>query len=115
MMKGCFCDCFGGFQNPFKRNTDEPIDPVAISRCLHAVNEYEEKQKLGYPDQVNRPLITSVSENFAAPYNDTVYSTSQYPSAPPPPPPRNASPPPSYRSQNGSMEYLPGVAAKTQL
>uniref|UniRef100_A0AC34F3H7 Uncharacterized protein n=1 Tax=Panagrolaimus sp. ES5 TaxID=591445 RepID=A0AC34F3H7_9BILA len=110
MMKGCFCDCFGGLQNPFKRNTDEPVDPVAISRCLHAVIEHEEKQKLGYPDQVNRPLISSVSENFAAPYNDTVYSSSQYPSAP-----RNSSPPPSYRSEQGSMEYLPGATAKTQL
>jgi hypothetical protein len=111
MMKGCFCDCFGGFQNPFKRASEEPVDPIAISRCLHAVNEYEEKQKQqGYPD-VHRPLISSVTENFAAPYNDTVYpSSQQYQSAP-----RNCSPPPSYRSDKGSMEYLPGAHAKTQL
>uniref|UniRef100_A0AC34QZ57 Uncharacterized protein n=1 Tax=Panagrolaimus sp. JU765 TaxID=591449 RepID=A0AC34QZ57_9BILA len=68
MMRGCFCDIFGGCRNPFKTPRDEPLDPAAVSRCLEALNEYEKKQNV----EVNRPLISTISEG-CAPYNDTVY------------------------------------------
>ena len=48
MMRGCFCDFFGGCRNPFKKPKDEPLDPVAISRCLQAVHEYEKKQTVSF-------------------------------------------------------------------
>ncbi|KAE9553107.1 hypothetical protein FO519_003696 [Halicephalobus sp. NKZ332] len=107
MMRGCFCDFLGGCRNPFKKPKDEPLDPVAISRCLQAVQDYQNKKNI---TEANRPLISSISEG-CAPYNDTVFR-------PPPSAPirRSCSPPPSYRSEHGSTEFLPGVvASNTQL
>lgn len=48
-MRGCFCDCFGGCRNPFKTpKYEEDPDPVAISRCLQAVHEYETKKNVSF-------------------------------------------------------------------
>ncbi|KAH7697867.1 hypothetical protein AAVH_35046, partial [Aphelenchoides avenae] len=74
--------------------------------------------------EARRPLISSVSEG-CAPYNPPVLPAGHFQSyAPPPlpphtgtapPMPRSCSPPPSYRSQNGSVEYLPALSSHTKL
>ncbi|KAI6234141.1 hypothetical protein M3Y99_00848800 [Aphelenchoides fujianensis] len=106
MMRGCFCDCFGGFKNPFGTEPRTELNPEAVRRCLSAVNKYEENQqkRWGVPES-RHPLIPSVSEG-CAPYATTVIPAGRYEIVPPPP--RNCSPPPSYRSVQGSFEHLPG-------
>lgn len=46
-MAGCFCDCFGGFKNPFTKadHYDKPIDVNALNRCLQAVRAHEQNEK----------------------------------------------------------------------
>jgi hypothetical protein len=140
IMRGCFCDCFGGFRNPFKTVEERPIDPQALNRCLDAVRVYEQNEKNRYSMESRRPLISSVSEG-CAPYNPPVLAPGQYDIYPPAPSApsahagvlprinaptypqqpstqqqhRSCSPPPSYRSRNGSVEYLPGMSANTKL
>uniref|UniRef100_A0A7E4UZR7 Uncharacterized protein n=1 Tax=Panagrellus redivivus TaxID=6233 RepID=A0A7E4UZR7_PANRE len=124
-MRGCFCDMFGGCRNPLKKRKDEPLDPIGISKCLQAVNEYEKRQQTRIPD-VRRPLITNINDGNAAPYNDTVFTLpDNYHQAPPPihahpssnphptAPPRSHSPPPPYRSAAGSMESIPQSVVQT--
>lgn len=50
MVRGCFCDCFGGFKNPFRCDPkyDQPLDQNAVNRCLEAVMAHEEQQKAKY-------------------------------------------------------------------
>ncbi|KAI6179285.1 hypothetical protein M3Y98_00593900 [Aphelenchoides besseyi] len=106
MVRGCFCDCFGGFKNPFTHAYDRPLDPDAVNRCLSAIRTYEDNQKTQYGVETQRPLISSISEG-CAPYNSPVLPAGCY-EVVPPPLPRNCSPPPSYRSVQGSFENLPG-------
>lgn len=48
MMRGCFCDCFGGMRVPFQRREDEELDPRAVHRCLEAVRAHEMREKMRY-------------------------------------------------------------------
>lgn len=50
MMRGCFCDCFGGFKNPFSHSDryDRPLDVNALNRCLEAVKAHEQNEKNKY-------------------------------------------------------------------
>lgn len=49
-MRGCFCDCFGGFKNPLATSDryDEPLDINVLNRCLEAVRAHEENEKNKY-------------------------------------------------------------------
>jgi len=103
MMRGCFCDCFGGLKNPFSTiEHRQPLDPDAINRCLEAVNAHEQNEKNRYGVEARHPLIPSISEG-CAPYDSPVLPAGHYQIVRPP---RNCSPPPSYKSEHGSVEYL---------
>ncbi|VDM61499.1 unnamed protein product [Angiostrongylus costaricensis] len=98
MVRGCFCDCFGPMSRERAESLDKPLDPEDVRKCLQKYREYEARQEMMVHDQ-QRPLISTISESRAAPYDDTVL-----PSSPPinvgyrPP-----SPPPSYSSVAGSI------------
>uniref|UniRef100_A0A915DY25 EGF-like domain-containing protein n=1 Tax=Ditylenchus dipsaci TaxID=166011 RepID=A0A915DY25_9BILA len=116
MMRGCLCDCFGGFKNPFSSTEryNRPIDPNALNRCLESVKAHEQNEKNKYMIESRRPLISSVSEN--CPYNPTP-QPSIFPSqmGTVESNPRSHSPPPSYRSLNASLEFLPTPTTNTKL
>lgn len=60
MMRGCFCDCFGGFKNPFSlQEQREPLDPNAINRCLDAVRAHEQNEKNRYVSRFCAELQTT--------------------------------------------------------
>lgn len=46
MLRGCFCDCFGGLKTfGGLERYNEPLDRNALNRCLEAVKSYEENEK----------------------------------------------------------------------
>ncbi|KAE9414099.1 hypothetical protein Angca_000040, partial [Angiostrongylus cantonensis] len=77
MVRGCFCDCFGPMSRSKAESLDKPLDPEDVRKCLQKYREYEARKELMTHDQ-QRPLISTISESRAAPYDDTVL-----PSAPP--------------------------------
>ncbi|GMS85271.1 hypothetical protein PENTCL1PPCAC_7446, partial [Pristionchus entomophagus] len=105
MFRGCFCDCFGPFKWPGRRDEyDKEIDPEDLQRSLAKVRAYEERQRNNGSalNEVHRPLVVpSVSSGCAAPYDQLPIHSSHAPihhpppSSIPPPRPRASSPPPA--------------------
>uniref|UniRef100_A0A1I7YZR7 EGF-like domain-containing protein n=1 Tax=Steinernema glaseri TaxID=37863 RepID=A0A1I7YZR7_9BILA len=115
MIRGCFCDCFGPYRNPFKpAEPEQPLDPAVVNRCLQSVKAHEAKmaRKLQNNEHERPLLIPTVSQACAAPYPSSVQPYGPPPigqqisAAPAPSAPRSCSPPPSYRSRAGSMDSI---------
>uniref|UniRef100_A0A1I7X2C6 EGF-like domain-containing protein n=1 Tax=Heterorhabditis bacteriophora TaxID=37862 RepID=A0A1I7X2C6_HETBA len=80
MVRGCFCDCFGPMMRSGGTSSDQydkPLDPEDVKKCLQKFRAHEARQEMVQEQQ--HPLISTISNPCAAPYNTTVL-----PSAPPP-------------------------------
>ncbi|RCN29358.1 hypothetical protein ANCCAN_24886 [Ancylostoma caninum] len=78
MVRGCFCDCFGPLTRARASSIyDKPLDPEDVNKCLQRYRAYEARQEMRANEQ-NRPLIATISDSCAAPYDTAVL-----PSAPP--------------------------------
>ncbi|ETN68555.1 hypothetical protein NECAME_19508, partial [Necator americanus] len=78
MVRGCFCDCFGPLSRTRTSSIyDKPLDPEDVNKCLQRYRAYEAQQEAKANEQ-QRPLIATISQSCAAPYDTAVL-----PSAPP--------------------------------
>ncbi|KAK6733886.1 hypothetical protein RB195_017572 [Necator americanus] len=110
MVRGCFCDCFGPLSRTRTSSIyDKPLDPEDVNKCLQRYRAYEAQQEAKANEQ-QRPLIATISQSCAAPYDTAVL-----PSAPPIQNQiyRPRSPPPSYCSVVDGADRLP--TAQSQL
>ncbi|KAK0395914.1 hypothetical protein QR680_001484 [Steinernema hermaphroditum] len=112
MIRGCFCDCFGPYRNPFKASeAEQELDPAVVNRCLQSVKAHEAKmaRKL-QNNEHERPLLIPTVSQGCAPYPASIQPYRPPPvdrhvsGAAAPPAPRSCSPPPSYRSRAGSVD-----------